>query len=75
MTGPSFTGWSGFYSAALRSLRWVMGNPGATSIGLFATGAVTMEAVLVHEIAPPHPQCKNFYEMVAETRMICKKEE
>jgi hypothetical protein len=52
-----------------------MGNPGATSIGLFATGAVTMEAVLVHEIAPPHPQCKNFYEMVAETRMICKKEE
>ena len=33
---------------------------------LFATGAMAAEAVLVHDIAPPHPRYRHFYEMVAD---------
>jgi len=33
---------------------------------LFATWAMAAEAVLVHDIAPPHPRYRHFYEMVAD---------
>ncbi len=36
------------------------------AIHLLTTGAIGGEAVLVHDIAPPHPRYQHFYEMVAE---------
>jgi TRAP-type C4-dicarboxylate transport system substrate-binding protein len=45
------------------ALTAVMGLIAAT---LFTTGAMAAEAVLVHDIAPPHPRYRHFYEMVAD---------
>ena len=39
---------------------------GVVALSLFTTGAIAAEAVLVHDIAPPHPRYRHFYQMVAD---------
>jgi TRAP-type C4-dicarboxylate transport system substrate-binding protein len=60
--------WSAVFDSVMPyRTRWIKGGVlGVIAIHLFATGALAGEAVLVHDIAPPHPRYKNFYEMVAE---------
>ena len=49
------------------SLRSFMsGIVGAIALSLFAAVAIAAEAVLVHDIAPPHPRYRHFYQMVAD---------
>ena len=48
-------------------VRWAMtAITGAIALALLTTGAMAIEAVLVHDIAPPHPRYRHFYEMVAD---------
>jgi C4-dicarboxylate-binding protein DctP len=42
------------------------GIVGAIALSLFAAVAIAAEAVLVHDIAPPHPRYRHFYQMVAD---------
>jgi TRAP-type C4-dicarboxylate transport system substrate-binding protein len=39
---------------------------GVVAMTLLSTTAIAAEAVLVHDIAPPHPRYKHFYQMVAD---------
>ena len=56
-----------FDSVMGHRIKWIKaGVLGVIAIHLFTTRAIAGEAVLVHDIAPPHPRYKNFYEMVAE---------
>ena len=49
------------------SIRWAKATVlGVIAIHLFMTGAFAGEAVLVHDIAAPHPRYQHFYQMVAE---------
>ena len=51
------------------SIKWAASTIiGFVVVTLFGTATVAMaaEAVLVHDIAPPHPRYRHFYAMVAE---------
>ena len=56
-----------FLSVLHNGIRWTITVILAViAMTLFANGAIAAEAVLVHDIAAPHPRYKNFYEMVTE---------
>jgi TRAP-type C4-dicarboxylate transport system substrate-binding protein len=47
--------------------RWIrMTMMGVVAMTLFPIYAIAAEAVLVHDIAPPHPRYQHFYQMVAD---------
>lgn len=48
-------------------VRWTrIAVMGVVAMTLLSTGAMAAEAVLVHDIAPPHPRYQHFYQMVAD---------
>ena len=47
--------------------RWIKTTMmGVVVMTLFPINAIAAEAVLVHDIAPPHPRYQHFYQMVAD---------
>jgi TRAP-type C4-dicarboxylate transport system substrate-binding protein len=47
--------------------RWIkITMMGVVAMTLFPINAIAAEAVLVHDIAPPHPRYQHFYQMVAD---------
>jgi len=54
-------------ASVVNNVRWALtAVMGFIAVTLFTTGAMAAEAVLVHDIAPPHPRYRHFYEMVAD---------
>lgn len=60
--------WWGFFFVVMPGdISWSITVPLAVAaMTLIPSGAMAIEAVLVHDIAAPHPRYKNFYKMVTE---------